>query len=94
MNTKIKAGKVTKGMTIVIDATTYTSDFSLESSSTFLVAPKKNKKTQSITILDTKVVASFNTGNGRTLTKEVIEFNTIELGLVYCTSTRNFIIAN
>lgn len=93
-NEKIKGDKISKGMTILVDSV-YTENAYEKycGFSQFALTPKKNKKTESLTILDAKEVMSYDTGNGRAFTKSIICLDTAEYGKVCIYSTGNFILA-
>jgi hypothetical protein len=91
---KIKGDRIFKGMTILVDRV-YTEKFYAMNYELvqFAMTPKKNKKTEALTILESKVEKSYNTGNGRAFTQSLICLETAEYGKVYVYSTNNFILA-
>jgi hypothetical protein len=91
---KIKGDRIVKGMQILV-AEVYNEVNLLVSRELIQMAitPKKNKKTEVLTILDSKFEKSYNTGNGRAFTQSIICLETTEYGKVYIYSTNNFILA-
>jgi len=91
---KIKGDRILKGMQILV-AEVYTQEHYAMNNELvqFAITPKKNKKTEVLTILDSKFEKSYDTGNGRAFTKSIICLDTAEYGKVYIYSTNNFILA-
>lgn len=91
---KIKGLDIVKGMTILVHSV-YTENAYEKycGFSQFAITPKKNKKTEALTILDAKEVMTYDTGNGRAFTKSIICLDTAEYGKVCIYSTNNFILA-
>ena len=91
---KIKGDRISKGMQILV-AEVYTQEhYAINNELVqFAITPKKNKKNEVLTILDSKLEKSYDTGNGRAFTQSIICLETAEYGKVYTYSTRNFILA-
>jgi hypothetical protein len=90
---KIKGDRIIKGMQILVEEV-YNSDNNILSYGfpQRAITPKKNKKTEILTILNTKVLKSYNTGNGRAFTASIICLETLEYGNVCINSTENYIL--
>jgi hypothetical protein len=91
---KIKGDRITKGMQILVEEV-YNSENNINCYGfpQRAITPKKNKKTEILTILNTKVLKSFNTGNGRTYMACIILLETLEYGNVCINSTERYILA-
>jgi hypothetical protein len=91
---KIKGDRIFKGMTILVDSVYSQELYAMNCEIVQLaLTPKKNKKTEALTILDSKIVKSYDTRNGRAFTQSIICLETAEYGKVYVYSTNNFILA-
>jgi hypothetical protein len=91
---KIKGDRITKGMQILVEEV-YNSENNINSYGypQRAITPKKNKKTEILTILNTKILQSYNTGNGRAYINSIILLETLEYGNVCINSTERYILA-
>jgi hypothetical protein len=90
---KIKGDKILKGMQILVAEVYSDKLYAMNDELVqFAITPKKNKKTEALTILDSKIFKSYDTRNGRAFTQSIICLETAEYGKVYTYSTRNFIL--
>ena len=87
MSTKIKAQRVTEGMTIKIGKFYFNPN---DDPKMYALSPEKKAVSQIVTIKKAEVVQSFNTGNGRRFIMQLIKFTTADMIEFYGYSTNNF----